>query len=119
MGIRCPACGFESAPEAQWCDFCKEPFRPKKRAQEPEEVKHDPTAPLLDVESVWKALAKDKWPQLPHMSPMVRTAVFVLAGFFGFYAIAMSVLWVWNARSYSGPGSDIELGKPVVIDLKK
>ncbi len=25
--IRCPACGFESPDTAQWCDFCKEPFR--------------------------------------------------------------------------------------------
>ena len=25
--VRCPACGFDSPDSAQWCDFCKEPFR--------------------------------------------------------------------------------------------
>jgi hypothetical protein len=30
MAAKCPACGFESADDAQWCDFCKEPFNKKK-----------------------------------------------------------------------------------------
>ncbi len=25
--MKCPACGFDSADDAAWCDFCKEPFR--------------------------------------------------------------------------------------------
>lgn len=35
MSVRCNACGFDSADDAQWCDFCKEPFRKKSAAAEP------------------------------------------------------------------------------------
>ncbi|MCX5788147.1 MAG: hypothetical protein NTX64_06515 [Elusimicrobia bacterium] len=37
--MKCPACGFDSPEGAEWCDFCKEPFR-KKKAPKP------PPAPL-------------------------------------------------------------------------
>ncbi len=32
MAVKCGACGFESADDARWCDFCKEPFRKKASA---------------------------------------------------------------------------------------
>lgn len=35
MSVKCPSCGFDSPESAQWCDFCKEPFR-RKEAKLPE-----------------------------------------------------------------------------------
>lgn len=31
MSVKCPSCGFDSPDGAQWCDFCKEPFKKKER----------------------------------------------------------------------------------------
>ena len=39
--IKCPACGFDSPEGAEWCDFCKEPFRKKVRRPPPQ-----PPAPV-------------------------------------------------------------------------
>ena len=45
MPVKCPSCGFESAAEARWCDFCKEPFRAAKPAAEPPRPPRPQAAP--------------------------------------------------------------------------
>lgn len=35
MSRKCPSCGFDSADDAAWCDFCKEPFVKKAKAAAP------------------------------------------------------------------------------------
>lgn len=31
--MKCPACGMETSDAQEWCDFCKEPFRRKKKSE--------------------------------------------------------------------------------------
>ena len=118
MSLRCPACGFESSAEAKWCDFCKEPFQKKqpKRKEDPAvDPELVPLTGLLSVEQVRKALARD-WPKIAEMPRSVRYSLIALGFFVAFYSVGMGILLIWNAFGYHGPGADIELGKPVVID---
>ncbi|HAM36244.1 MAG TPA: hypothetical protein DEB40_12685 [Elusimicrobia bacterium] len=45
--VKCPACGFESPDSAQWCDFCKEPFR-KASKKEPS-IQPPPEKPKIEA----------------------------------------------------------------------
>ncbi len=40
--MKCPACGAENKDGQQWCDFCKEPFKPKEKAGVPPKKKPGP-----------------------------------------------------------------------------
>src|SRR5882672_10910137 len=46
--IHCMACGFESQDTANWCEFCKEPFRKKPAPPKaaPPKASLPPNAPL-------------------------------------------------------------------------
>jgi hypothetical protein len=48
MSVKCPSCGFDSPEGALFCDFCKEPFAKKKKA--------DPLAGLSTEEILKKDL---------------------------------------------------------------
>lgn len=61
MSQRCQACGFESPAEAPYCDFCKEPFRPKTPKPPPsvpQSASPKPAAPANLLELPEEALAK-------------------------------------------------------------
>lgn len=72
MAAKCPACGFESAEGAQWCDFCKEPFNKKRPeaapAPEPKPATPPPALGPISLEDLPReALAKLPAELLPGM----------------------------------------------------
>lgn len=93
MPVRCPKCSFESADDAAWCDFCKEPFRKKGPA---------PTAPIssikndlpIDPDVLLKMGDGEKLPTVP---PWARTAAWAFLG--AVFVLGMAVTGALFARS--------------------
>lgn len=123
MGLRCPACGFESPDGAQWCDFCKEPFRAQEAAPpagtRPPPDKEAGTALPLDPREIEKALAQDwarKTPSAPkglRLAAIVFLLAWILAG-----TTAALVLLLRRQRPPQ-PGEEIQLGKPQIINIQR
>lgn len=66
MAQRCPACKMESADDAAWCDFCKEPFRkPAPAAARPVTAKEPPKTLPVDPDALLKAGDGETLPALP------------------------------------------------------
>ena len=86
--VKCPACGFESADGASWCDFCKEPFRKAGRAPAPA-PSPEAAAPQAAGEKKqglpWdeipsEILALDSGGKIPSLPPWVRRAAWAVLG---------------------------------------
>lgn len=79
--MKCPACGFESADDAAWCDFCKEPFRKAGRPPSPEAPLGPPPPPApAQASRNGKPLADidlkglDSGERIPAVPPWARLA---------------------------------------------
>lgn len=100
MPVRCPKCSFESADDAAWCDFCKEPFRKKGASAAPAPaapaappVPAAPAAPI-DPDVLLKMGDGEKLPTLP---PWARTAAWAFLG--AVFVLGMAVTGALFARS--------------------
>jgi hypothetical protein len=83
--VKCPACGFESPDEAQWCDFCKEPFRKARPATPPAKVDSEAVRKALDPTDGIppEFLALDSGGKIPPVPPWLRYATWsVIAAWF-------------------------------------
>ena len=101
---KCPACGFESPDSADWCDFCKEPFRRAAKAPDPQRQAEGPKkgipAEFMDLDAGGK---------IPHAPPWLRTAAWaVLAAWF---IVVMSLLGAYMARQ-NAQQQDRPVGPP-------
>lgn len=56
VSVKCPTCRFESPDGAEWCEFCKEPFRRKGTPTKPP----DPASVESSLES-----DSEKMPEIP------------------------------------------------------
>jgi len=108
MALKCPACGFESAEGAQWCDFCKEPFA-KKRPQAASPAAPAPAAPApvpislegLPPEAVEKlsaGLTPDQEEKLPLAPRWLRPLALAFVGIVLFSTALLSLLVVMKMR---------------------
>jgi hypothetical protein len=103
VNVRCPACGFASAPGAKWCEFCKEPFREKKPVA--------PGALPLDPKVIEEKLAAD-WAAQPAVSWSPRTRAIAI-GFLAFTLLAAmgtAALLMVQTRSNAAPGAQTPPG---------
>jgi hypothetical protein len=78
--MKCPACAFESPDEAEWCDFCKEPFRKKAASPPPPTAaKPTPAAPAFDAATLSSPRKAEKNGSLPpefaHLDPGERIPI--------------------------------------------
>lgn len=88
--VKCPACGCETPDSAQWCGFCKEPFR---KASRPASAGPSPAA-QIKAEDPWTAIppefrALDTGGNIPALPAWCRYAAWAA---FGAWIIAMMTL---------------------------
>ena len=90
MSVRCPSCGFESAQDSAWCDFCKEHFtKGKKAAPAPPPAAPPPAAapaqPKLSKEELLakvpaELIASEDEEKIPVIPKWVRILCWIFLG---------------------------------------
>lgn len=98
MGVTCPSCGFESAADAAYCDFCKEPFKKTKKEHAP--PLPAPPAAAKILQELAKDLPKEALDKIPahwmlndeETVPQVRPWIRYAAWGFLFFWFAVAVV---------------------------
>lgn len=107
MAIRCAKCQFDSADEALFCDFCKEPFRRQSPAQAAAAPPAEgPKAPAVPTPNLGSADPSDALPAelleklqaqlkneigsgVPAVPSWVRPAAYAFLGIALFWAVIL------------------------------
>ena len=109
--VRCPACGFESPDAAQWCDFCKEPFRKPRPAAAPAPAPTPTPIRQQEPDQEFEAgippefLGLDAGGEVPVLPPWVRYAAWstLCAAAIALAALLTAYLSRQNERAQDAP----------------
>lgn len=104
--MKCPACGFESADDAAWCDFCKEPFR--KKPAEPSAAPPPPAAPAPSgpppaghIPDEFAHL--DPGERVPVLPPSVRYAAWAFLAIWFIFGMMVMGYWLGRKKAADEP----------------
>lgn len=126
--MKCPACGFDSPEGAQWCDFCKEPFRRK-----PEPAPAAPPAPAPGAAPAVPASPPppkangaessspipeefshlDPGERMPVVPPYLRYAAWLFLALW--LAAAILVVGYWTGKSVKDPAPAAKPGDQLIV----
>ena len=115
--MKCPACGFDSADGAQWCDFCKEPFN-KKKAPQPVPASPTPApGPLLPkgAEALIppEFVGLDAGEKVPTLPRWVRPAAWAIVALWVVWGVALLGYYLGKAQPRQEPVAGQGVSIPV------
>ena len=110
MSVRCPSCGFESAQDSAWCDFCKEPFIKGKKAAPEQPPAPVPPQPKLSKEELLakvpaELIASEDEEKIPVIPKWVRIICWIFLGVWFMWAMILGgiIYGRYRARQADAP----------------